>query len=591
MKKIIVLIFSIFILFLSSCMDNSEIIDITVATGIDSCIQEKEEFRLDKIILNVEYNQNKRKHCVLEESMVKREDIFQLQSVGVHTINGQYQGFTFSIRIMIYDRQDILENYIYYYKMNNQYEIQMGTSIYNLEIPKREGYNFCGWYSDPNAKQEYVDSEKRIIELFPLWTKEKTYKIDFYVVEDFICRKYVVENQKIPFPEIVIPEGYLFCFWDCSSVLAKEDLDIRAVLYKENQAVVRFYDRNKNLLGYRIVPKGSVVYYEPPIVDGYKFIKWSESLDCVTQNVDVYPIYAVNGAKYKVNFFDENGNLLQQNYVEAGEDVEFVSLDNRYEIKGFSASLKTIMCDTNIMVYRTPIVYKYYFTDSLYATALATEEQPEVPYMDSGIGSWEMIEGTTDCFKATYKRKGEVFHLITLDDNKTYDIRFDEITYDFDVFFAALKNDCVQYNWYPEEWYVNSNKGYESKKPSTVASEWETNEVTLYGERKDIQSNSNLLVKIPYKSGYMLKRSNYMGDYVWIVSDEFTAISDSILEEYKVIILGKSISEIVYFSQEKEYKVCYFIVDKNNPKFYSLNGSLYDKETGMLLWERREENA
>ena len=76
MKRIIFIIFIVLFLFACDEKNNSnQIQEISIASPITNQIQHIDEFRLDKIIVDIEYDEENNQHSVLKKEMIEEFDL------------------------------------------------------------------------------------------------------------------------------------------------------------------------------------------------------------------------------------------------------------------------------------------------------------------------------------------------------------------------------------------------------------------------------------------------------------------------------------------------------------------------------------
>ena len=583
MKRILIII--IFIIFLVSC--DSDVVlkieDINIASNIENQIQHIDEFRLDKIVLDIKYDKDRSQHKVLSLDMI---DKFE-KKVGYQEI--KIKNSDFKISLMLYDDEFIKNNYIYYYDD----VICYCDSIYNLKAPVKGSMYFTGWYIDEACSVKYKERESRINKIYPRFSEYAMYNVDFYLEDKIIDRQWVLPGAK--YDSVEVNGEFEFVRWEPYVLGVYSDLRLDAVILKEDECLVDFYEGNQ-LIDYRVVKKGSSVEIDDPIKQGYEFIGWDKELVNVCENM----VVNANFIKiYTVNFYSNDGVLLEIDYVREGESASFNNYSDKYIYNGFSKDFSCVNTDMNIYVFTTPYLCSYYIGDDLYKTAYSNEyvEPPKryglLPDYDDGLGGvWEKISKGKYIYKLV--PKGMIFHLF-LDNGTNYILDRDSVVdgkFECEIFDQI--NKYIKYEWYYDSNYTD--KLEEGLKDNIVLGE---NEVTLYGKMVKLDTNPKLDItyNVDTQVGLLIPKDfNY--DYCFVEAKEYyimdldsvklvDSMSTMFFDYYETVIIGKNISSIIgideFNSRKFETAIKYILVDKNNPYFYSEDGNLYDKLTGELL--------
>lgn len=150
MKKFIFFYFIIILLLTSCSLENSFLMEnvdsVSVVSSITNQIQHKDDLRLDKIILKLEYNNNQSQHVTLKDEYITNK--LNYDKCGLINLNINIGQASIDIPLFIYDDFFLAENYIYYYKVNDIYTIDYANDILQLKIPKNNDLYFYGWYQD-----------------------------------------------------------------------------------------------------------------------------------------------------------------------------------------------------------------------------------------------------------------------------------------------------------------------------------------------------------------------------------------------------------------------------------------------------------
>lgn len=227
-----------------------------------------------------------------------------------------------SLLVLIKEKDEIPESPIEYtitFDVNGGALLQESTitgvagTKFNLPIPKREGYNFSGWYNDEFKYEESVILDKNIT-LIAKWEKIIiTYTISF----DVNCDE-LLSYEDISFvdgDEIILPKpvrgGYTFLGW------FENDLKVDRISNRNYNLVAKWLE-NKITLNLETFG-GSVeiittfdndgnIKLPKPILKGYTFKYWclDSSLDT---KVESLTISNYNGEKLFAYYELDNENL------------------------------------------------------------------------------------------------------------------------------------------------------------------------------------------------------------------------------------------------------------------------------------------
>ena len=585
MKKKIVLISIISIISIFSIilgvfmMDNEKptrtISSVRVASNITNQIQHIDEFRLDKIVLDVKYDDENSQHKVLNKDMVEEFDLI----IGYQELklkdNNQI------IPVLIYDDEFINNNYIYYYEDTITY----GKNIYEVEVPKKEDMYFYGWFTNESCSLIYHDEESRINHIFPGFSMYETYKVDFYLDGKIIDRQYVLSGAR-PNP-VGIEDNELFYSWSPEVNNVFEDMKYEAVMLKDNEHLVEFYDGDK-LIGYKAVKNGEDVIVDEPVKEGYIFKGWDQELTDITSDLKVYAKF------YKeiltVKFYSAQGELLETDYVNSGESTTFDSKKDGYDYVGFSHSLDNIVIDMDVTVYMTRKVCTYYVDGVVYAIKYY-DEKVEAPYKYYHTGYWVEVESGK--FVAEYRENGQFFTFNFVEDNVTY-VMDGSTAMSVNWFIYFYKKYGYVYEFY------DTFDNQKLLKPQTV--NYSRPEVEIKCYKRDF-TNFDYDVDVHGSSGFVYDQEyecyvafsdsfdgiTYLkGGYDEKYGMNINKVSSNIFDYYTMVILGKDITEILFLDTCAFERIEYIIVEEGNPNYYSLNGDLYDKNTGKCIFDGGE---
>lgn len=177
---------------------------------------------------------------------------------------------------------------------------------------------------------------------------EETFTVKFIVNGEVVKEVEVKQGEQISAPIVESIEGMEFTNWDKDFTNINNDMEINAV-FEKNKYDVNFYDNNGNLVETKEVEHGdSVEGPELEDIEGYEFIGWDVELSSITGPTDVNPIYQEK--KYQVNFYDIDGNLLKTQNVSYNKSAQAPKVPQieGYKFTGWDHSLLKITQDLDI---------------------------------------------------------------------------------------------------------------------------------------------------------------------------------------------------------------------------------------------------
>lgn len=177
---------------------------------------------------------------------------------------------------------------------------------------------------------------------------EETFTVKFIVNGEVVKEVEVKQGEQISAPIVESIEGMEFTNWDKDFTNINSDMEINAV-FRKNKYDVNFYDNNGNLVETKEVEHGdSVEGPELEDIEGYEFIGWDVELSSITGPTDVNPIYQEK--KYQVNFYDIDGNLLKTQNVSYNKSAQAPKVPQieGYKFTGWDHSLLKITQDLDI---------------------------------------------------------------------------------------------------------------------------------------------------------------------------------------------------------------------------------------------------
>lgn len=204
-----------------------------------------------------------------------------------------------------------------------------------LKTPGREGYNFVGWYTDPNCERPFDDAAgvKENTTLYAAWELKK-YSVKFdWNFEGSVATTVEVEHgSTIPDIEDIPQNGNkVFVGWTLdpngeqdfdSNTRITEELTLYAKWMEESsdKIVIRFYWNNGTNDVYKTVEDAKSGRYldepTPPTRSGYYFAgwargngngaKWNFKSDRVAGSVDLYAVW-LKGYTFEAEFTELDG--------------------------------------------------------------------------------------------------------------------------------------------------------------------------------------------------------------------------------------------------------------------------------------------
>lgn len=158
-----------------------------------------------------------------------------------------------------------------------------------------------------------------------MWWEEFPIRPIGYCIVKFIdwdgtilSSNYIKEGQTATAPTTQSRVGYTFIGWDKPYNNVTEDMTITA-LYRLNKYFVKFIDWDGQILKSDSVNFGSPAIAPNPSRQGYTFTGWDKDFSNIIGDLNVTAKYLIN--KYKVEFVDWNGNVLQSDSITYGEPI------------------------------------------------------------------------------------------------------------------------------------------------------------------------------------------------------------------------------------------------------------------------------
>ena len=552
---------------------NEDVVSVNIKSEYINQIQSIDDVRLDRIVLELEFENNKLLHVVLENDMV--ENLLDLNSVGHHKIVLTDKYLNYSIDLIIYDDVFLSDNYIYYYELDNEKHFIVDKSIYNLDEPSSSGKYFMGWYKDIKLEEIYFDAYEHIVCIYPKFSLLEVFKISFFIDGNSYINQYINSGGTINYPKL--DEDV---YWDFEGDKAYSDMVINGFTKKDDKVIIKYYD-DTGLIHIGQYDRGSnVEYYPDNIPLGYEFVSWNVSLENVMDDMSVFAIYEKN--KYLVRFFDIDGNLLYKEEVSHDEDANFVFESDIYYVTGYSKSIENVTSDSDVIVYLKSYI-NYYYVDADYSFS----EYAEIGMPDCAdrgrnkFVGWDKDKDDPHKFYAVFEETGQVFNLIV--DSRVFTITYEMLdSYPVDVCIFIKKGIAASYSWYSDiECSIPSDSPDMDKN-------WNDYEITLYGKKTNeaCASSYQLIIEDLVITQIEGLKSNTLYESLFIDNDNAYLGFDvsCVYKSFQFVMIDSKISTISNVDDISGFK-CYFIVSKNNPYYYSEGGIIYDKESNEPIFD------
>lgn len=240
--------------------------------------------------------------------------------------------------------------------------VEYGTvPVYVGEEPVKEGQNgdeyiFSGWLPSITAVTQDVVYQAQFT------TKSGKYTVTFYDEDGAtilgVCLVSPGETalypNELPTKAPTADVAYVFDMWvdsvggDTKADLENitEDTNVYAkYLETERKYEVQFVDYDGTVLSKVSVSYGAVA--EAPVVperNGYRFIGWNKEFDCIIEDTVVIAEYI---RQYLVRFVDYDGTIIDEQYIDQGEDAVAPESPNRanYRFIGWDRKFDQVYSD------------------------------------------------------------------------------------------------------------------------------------------------------------------------------------------------------------------------------------------------------
>ena len=247
-----------------------------------------------------------------------------------------YDGLSYVIKFFDFNNNILFEKTVNY-----------GESVIAPAAPVIPGYTFIAWDQEFNNITSNLDIK-------PI------YQINKFIVKFYDASDKVISEQEVAFNKSAIAPvspsktGHTFEKWDTDFSMVTANLDVKP-LFRINKYVVIFYDAQFNVISTQEVEYGaSAKDVTIPIKDGYTFTGWDSPFDCITDNLNIYPVFIKNSdnpvTTYVVKFYDANNYVISTQTVELGSSaVEPAQpTKNGYTFTGWNKSFDYVTSNLDI---------------------------------------------------------------------------------------------------------------------------------------------------------------------------------------------------------------------------------------------------
>ena len=193
--------------------------------------------------------------------------------------------------------------------------------------------------------------------------------------------------------KIIKFEIFIFCLITICS--------LTGCFFKEKKYIVSFKDWDGSLLKEEKIEKGESA--TPPLNinrNGYIFIGWSEDYTNIEKDIIVVAQYKEE-VKYKVQFLNDDGKILKEEYILEGEKVKDFTPQSRegYEFKGWY--VENIKWNFNGNVVTKDLILEAYWETEKYTIKFDTNGGDEIKKIifDEEIGLPELPTPTRTGYK------------------------------------------------------------------------------------------------------------------------------------------------------------------------------------------------
>jgi|GEM_PF-4233286 len=244
-------------------------------------------------------------------------------------IYGHYEIDEYKVTFLNYDGSVLKEEYICY-----------GMSA-NPPKATKEGAIFLSWSDD----YTYITSDITLIAEFAY----DVYTVHFYGVDGVLISSETVAKNESANPPDPTTDGYIFVYWNGNFSNVTKDEHVYGVydqiIMSSDKYTVSFYGYDNELLDTFIVDAYSAISYEINEHPAYEFLSWDKDLSSIKANLEVRPIYSRKMLEVVVYLEEEIRYL-----VSYGDSLELDEPKaDGYEFLGWSEDINNIK--SNLEVY------------------------------------------------------------------------------------------------------------------------------------------------------------------------------------------------------------------------------------------------
>ncbi len=275
-----------------------------------------------------------------------------------------------------------INQYTINFEENGGAEISSITTDYGDEItipstPLRTGYNFGGWYTNPELSNLFLSNTMpgRDVTLYAKWLQNE-YKLEFIDYDGFVIQSinyaFNTDLSSISLPSNPIREGHTFFGWDSvmPNNMPASNIIIQA-MYTINNYTIYYRDFDGTIIesyGYEYGSDLSeIVIPTNPSRIGYVFTEWDNipPLAMPANDIDLTAEYAANS--YTLTFIDYDNSILQELVIDYDEDLTGITgptIPDRvgYSFLSWDKALPTNMPVGDIILQAIYTVVKYTIT-------------------------------------------------------------------------------------------------------------------------------------------------------------------------------------------------------------------------------------
>lgn len=242
-------------------------------------------------------------------------------------------------------------------------EIDPNNKVVEPKEPKRDGFEFEGWYIDSNYSKKWNFESDNVTSNIGLYAKyttdEKTYTVTFYDYDGkVLSTQEVLPNGNAVEPEEPERDGYRFEGWDIAFNNVTSNLSVKAKYIQE--FVVKFLNYDNSIIDIQYIDiNNNAVAPTAPTRINYRFKGWDKEFNNIKSDLVVKAEYI---KQFKVEFIARDGTVLKDELIDEGGNAtapKVPSLEG-YNFKGWDKEFNNIK--SNMKVTATYEIKKYKVT-------------------------------------------------------------------------------------------------------------------------------------------------------------------------------------------------------------------------------------